>query len=81
MRVNGALQSISKFHMFLRRMTYATKKVLLEIEFDIRILLNNLEDLNCLIDDLEAARELLFNALHSKLLPQVPHRHLHQSRQ
>jgi hypothetical protein len=33
-------------------MTYASEEMFLEVELDVRILLDDIEDLDCLIDDL-----------------------------
>jgi hypothetical protein len=33
-------------------MTYASEEMFLEVELDVRVLLDHLEDLDCLIDDL-----------------------------
>lgn len=78
MRVDRALPTVSTFHMLPEKMTYASEKVFLEVELDVRILLDYPEDLDCLLYDLIAACESLPVVLCGKLLPQVLHHHLRQ---
>jgi hypothetical protein len=69
---------ISMFHKLFRWMTYASEKMFLEIELDVRVLLDNSEYLDCLFDNLNLVCELFLVARRGMLLPQVRHRHLRQ---
>lgn len=53
-------------------MAYASEKVLLEVELYVGILLDNLEDLECLVDDLDDVRELFCRAFLQKLCTSGP---------
>jgi hypothetical protein len=66
----------------------AAEKVVLEVELDVCVLLDDLEDLDCLVDDLAGAGELFayllacyIVAMRSFYLPRVRHRRLRRCHQ